>query len=123
MMSGLRSQRERMMTWVSLRSGVASRGRCIMDQAPHTHAMPTTANTRNLLLTEKLMIRLLHAGPRVVESRGASHLVLRIVGGGLFFRMLSRLLVSAGNRLRTGPHAAFSINQKIPCGHNLVCFR
>src|SRR3977135_275111 len=107
MMSGLRSQRERMMTWVSLRSGVASRGNCIMDQAPHTHAMPTRANTRNLFLTEALMMRLIIARPRVVESRGASHLLLGILGGRLFMRMLIWLLAGAGNHLRTGPHAAF----------------
>src|ERR1700730_15220980 len=107
MMSGLRSQRERMMTWVWLRSGVASRGRCIMDQAPHTHAMPTRANTRNLFLTEKLMMRLIIAGLRVVESRGGSHLALRIVGGSLILRMLTWLLLGAGKHLRTGPHAAF----------------
>src|ERR1700704_3250801 len=102
MMSGLRSQRERMMTWVSLRSGVASRGKCIMDQTPHIHAMPTRAKTRNLFLTEALMMRLIIAGPRVVESRGgASHLLLGIVGGSWFLRMLTLCLAGAGHHLRT----------------------
>jgi len=108
MMSGLRSQRETMMTWVSLRSGVASSGRCIMAQAPQRQAMPTRANTRNLFLTEKLMTRLIIGASRAVESSGTPPLMLRIIGGGgLFFRMLIRLLLGAGNHLRNRAHALF----------------
>src|SRR5690348_652210 len=59
MMSGLRSQRDRMMTWVSLRSGVASRGKCVIDHVPQMHAAATKAKMRNLFRTEKLMRRLI----------------------------------------------------------------
>src|SRR5438309_1123430 len=57
-MYGLRDQRDKMMTWVSLRSGVASSGRCVMDQAPQAQAAATSANTRYLFLTENSIIRL-----------------------------------------------------------------
>src|SRR5882762_152728 len=58
-MSGLRSQRERMMTWVSLRSGVASNGRCVIDQKPQRHPARTMARTRTLLRDEKSMMLLI----------------------------------------------------------------
>src|SRR5215469_5669641 len=64
MMSGLRSHRERMMTCVSLRSGVASSGRCIIDHAPQTQAPATNAKTRNLFRTEKPITRLIILAPR-----------------------------------------------------------
>src|SRR5260370_18430948 len=49
------------MTWVSLRSGVASSGTVVIAHQPATHAAATTAQTRILLLTEKSMIRLIMA--------------------------------------------------------------
>src|SRR6516164_8467406 len=64
MMSGLRSQRDRMITWVSLRSGVASSGRCITDQVPQRHAAATNAKIKYLLRTEKVMRRLIILPPR-----------------------------------------------------------
>src|ERR1700724_3187663 len=80
-MSGLRSHRERMMTWVSLRSGVASSGRFIIDQAPQKQAMATSAKTRNLFLTEKSMIRLIIAAPQcALEYGGTPYFFTRIPG-------------------------------------------
>src|SRR5256885_17034577 len=57
MMSGLRSQRHRMVTWVSLKSGVASSGKCIITQAPHRQPTATSERMRSLLLAQKPMRR------------------------------------------------------------------
>src|SRR2546429_2028154 len=57
MMSGLRSQRHRMVTWVSLKSGVASSGKCIITQAPHRQPAATSERMRSLLLAQKPMRR------------------------------------------------------------------
>src|SRR2546430_13511495 len=59
MISGLLSQRERMITCVSLRSGMASKGRRKPDHAPQRQAAASKANIRNLLLAENSMIRLI----------------------------------------------------------------
>src|SRR3974377_1118432 len=45
-----------MMTWVSLRSGVASRGMVTLAHQPATQAPAMAANTASLCLTEKSMI-------------------------------------------------------------------
>src|ERR1700741_5134750 len=79
MMSGLRSHRERMMTWVSLRSGVASSGRCIIDHAPQMQAAATNAKTRNLFRTEKPMTRLIILTPRSGIGCGL-YFVIQIFG-------------------------------------------
>ncbi len=47
------------MTWVSLRSGIASSGTCLSDQAPTTAAAATSSRTRNLFLSEKSMMRVI----------------------------------------------------------------
>src|SRR5215469_12819615 len=80
MMSGLRSQRERMMTWVSLRSGVASSGRCIIDHVPQIEAAATNAKIRNLFRTEKPIIRLIILVPRSGIGCGL-HFVIQIFRG------------------------------------------
>src|ERR1700675_532387 len=59
MMSGLRSHRDTMMTWVSLRSGVASTGRCTIDHAPQRQPAATKAKTNNLFRAENSMMRLI----------------------------------------------------------------
>src|SRR6266705_6991976 len=79
-MSGLRSQRERMMTWVSLRSGVASSGKCIIDHVPHTHAAATNAKIKNLFRTENVMSRLIIRAPRS-GIRGAPQPVVDVLRG------------------------------------------
>src|ERR1700740_1370686 len=79
MMSGLRSQRDRMMTWVSLRSGVASSGRCIIDHVPQRHAAATNAKIKYLLRTEKVMRRLIILPPRR-RVRSASQFFLQVLG-------------------------------------------
>src|ERR1700686_2347718 len=70
MMSGLRSQCESTMTWVSLRSGMASTGRWVMAHTPHAQAAPTKAKTRNLFRTEAPMIRLIIEAPRPARGNG-----------------------------------------------------
>src|SRR5512137_1669927 len=54
-----------MMTWVSERSGMASRGTFLSDHQPAAQAMATRANTKNLLFTEKSMMRLIIAFHRL----------------------------------------------------------
>src|SRR5438270_1594260 len=49
------------MTWVSLRSGMASSGSVIMDRQPHRQAKATPTNKRVLCLTEISMMRLIMA--------------------------------------------------------------
>src|SRR5215831_2807434 len=79
MMSGLRSQRERMITWVSLRSGVASSGRCIIAQVPQIQAAATKAKIRNLFRTENPIRRLVIRSPRSLAS-GHLHLAVSVPG-------------------------------------------
>src|SRR5882672_6014413 len=75
MMSGLRSQRERIMTWVSLRSGIASNGRRVADHAPQKQLAATRAKIRNLFLIEKSMIRLIiRASMRARNFREVAYL-------------------------------------------------
>src|SRR5579862_2315905 len=59
MMSGPRSQREYTITWVSLRSGMASRGMVFMDHTPAAAANNMSMNTANLLRAENSIIRLI----------------------------------------------------------------
>ncbi len=47
------------MTWVSLRSGVASRGSVTIAHHPAMQARAMVANTASLCSTEKSMIRLI----------------------------------------------------------------
>src|SRR3954462_12111014 len=68
MMSGLRSQREYMMTCVSLRSGIASSGSAFNDHQPPTQASAAQASTRNLCCTEKSMMRLIMTEARRIRS-------------------------------------------------------
>src|SRR5207302_1011839 len=49
------------MTWVSLRSGMASSGSVIMDRQPHRQAKATPTSKRVLCLTEISMMRLIMA--------------------------------------------------------------
>src|SRR5512134_1390788 len=65
-----------MMTWVSLRSGMASSGTRRSDQAPPTAAAPISRRTRNLFRTEKSMTLSITGGPP--RSRGLG--VLRRFG-------------------------------------------
>src|SRR5438105_3818283 len=58
-MSGLRSQREYTITCVSLRSGIASSGMCVIDHVPPATAAPTRRKIRNLLRAENSMMRLI----------------------------------------------------------------
>src|SRR5437660_12781613 len=57
MMSGLRSHRHRMVTWVSLKSGVASSGKCIITQAPHRQPAATSERMTSLVAAQKAMRR------------------------------------------------------------------
>src|SRR5947209_8125586 len=110
MMSGLRSQRDKMMTCVSLKSGMASSGRCIIDHAPHVQAAATRANTRNLFLTENSMIRLIiYASVRVHVARIEGLAERDMHGRGV----LIRIVHSRGRSLCRGAHAAFRIDQEI----------
>src|ERR1019366_3136236 len=76
MMSGLRSQREKTITCVSPRSGIASVGIWRMDHTPHAQAAATMKKIRYLLRTERairrsimLAIRLGHI-PRFILFAG-----------------------------------------------------
>ena len=73
MMSGLRSHRHKMVTWVSLKSGVASSGKCIITQAPHRQPAATSERMRSLLLAQKPMRRV--TGVSNVFSRAKSRMV------------------------------------------------
>src|ERR1700680_1020875 len=112
MMSGLRSQRDKIMTWVSLRSGMASRGRCIMDQAPQAQAAATSTKTRYLFLTENSIIRLIiRASVRAKKLCVGAYLhpcSMHIYGG------LIRVLLFRGRSQHRGAHAALGIDQEIP---------
>src|ERR1700730_2363087 len=134
-MSGLRSQRDRMMTWVSLRSGMASSGRCIMDQAPQAQAAATSAKTRNLFFTENSITRLsISASARAQKHREVAYLhsyicvpgraLLRLVErpaerwGSPVRGALVRVMRCRGRRQQRRAHAALRIDQEIPCNYN-----
>src|SRR6202035_3725154 len=131
MMSGLRSQRDRMMTWVSLRSGMASSGRCIMDQAPQAQAAATSAKTRNLFFTENSITRLsISASARAQNLCEVAYLHSCVcVPGGVLPRPLERpaerrvspvrgalvrVMRCRGRRQQRNAHAALRIDQEIP---------
>src|SRR5207244_8817231 len=80
-MSGLRSQRERIMTWVSLKSGVASSGRRAIDQAPQKQAAATTANTRNLFFVFAVVAAACfwRSEEHTSELQSPDHLVCRLL--------------------------------------------
>ena len=59
------------MTWVSLRSGRASRGTRFIDHQPATAAAATRAKTTSRFLTEKSMTRLIMIGGRPPVGRVA----------------------------------------------------
>src|ERR1700680_2510173 len=111
MMSGLRSQRDKIMTWVSLRSGMASSGRCIMDQAPQVQAAATSTKTRYLFLTESSMIRLIiRASVRAKKLCVVAYLHARFTHG---YGGLIRVLRFRGRSQHGGAHAALGIDQEI----------
>src|SRR5579864_440404 len=56
-----------MMTCVSLRSGIASRGNACMDHQPPMQANAVQTRTRSLCFTEKSMMRLIMTGPRGIQ--------------------------------------------------------
>ena len=56
------------MTWVSLKSGLASSGSVIMHRQPARHANATATSKRVLCLTEISMMRLI-MGDAAVDSR------------------------------------------------------
>src|SRR5215510_3426905 len=95
MMSGLRSQRERIITWVSLRSGVASSGRWNMAHVPQMQAAATKAKMRNLFRTENPMTRLVILAPRSGNG-GAPYPGVRVFVGILV--KLALALVRAKNK-------------------------
>src|SRR5512141_1139488 len=74
MMSELLTQREYAMTWVSLRSGIASRATCFKDHHPATEASATRIKTTILFLTEKSMMRSIIPG---LGHHLVSHVFLR----------------------------------------------
>src|SRR6516162_8632558 len=82
-MSGLRSQREYTITWVSPRSGIASTGMCSIDHTPHAHAIATSRKISALLRAEKPMSR------SIMSFRG---LVRRTHCHGRFLRRIVRRL-------------------------------
>ena len=59
MMSGLRSHREYTITCVSLKSGIASSGTFLIDHTPNAVANAVVRMTRNRLLAENSMMRLI----------------------------------------------------------------
>src|SRR5450756_1980217 len=81
-----------MMTWVSLRSGMASSGMVRIDQIPAATAKPNSANTTNLLCPENSMIRSIMAVPS--RSSGYSALEFRF-----------RIHQERAGRNNTFPHA------------------
>src|SRR5215471_15011275 len=72
------------MTWVSLRSGIASSGTVRIDQMPATTATVTSRNTTKRLRAENSMMALITAMPlmrrlrRPHPSRGCFELAFRI---------------------------------------------
>src|SRR5260221_4987580 len=115
------------MTCVSLRSGMASSGRCIMDQAPQVQAAATSAKTRYLFLTENSMIRLIiRASVRAQNLCEVAYLRrafrrVRLVRVERPFENsvthgyggLVRIMRFRGRGQHGGAHAAFRINQEI----------
>src|ERR1700746_861082 len=97
MMSGLRSQRDRMMTCVSLRSGVASSGKCIIDQAPQIQAAATNAKSKNLLRPEKPIIRLIILAPCSAVGCGL-YLVIQVFRR-IGFELVATLVRAERDRL------------------------
>src|SRR5262245_22027282 len=72
MMSGLRSHREYTMTWVSERSGSASRPMCVRLQTPRKSAAPVSVKTMNRFRAEKSMMRSIIDAPSVLVRRRGS---------------------------------------------------
>src|SRR5205823_10334902 len=68
-----------MMTCVSLKSGVASRGSVIIDHHPTKQANAIAASTRALCLTEMSMMRLIMAGVRRIQGQIMRRLLLEIL--------------------------------------------
>src|SRR5215469_14408827 len=111
MMSGLRSQRERMMTWVSLRSGVASSGKCIIDHVPQMQAAATSAKIRNLFRTEKPIIRLIILMPRSGIGCGL-YSVIQIFGG-VRLELIAALVRAESKSLAV-------VRLRVPTRHGLI---
>src|SRR5438270_13334153 len=84
--------------------------------------MATSAKTRNLFFTEKVMTRLIIAASRIVKTGGACHFSFCVIWSRYFFGGRAGW-ASAGYDLRAGAHTAFRIDQKISGGHNSVPVR
>src|ERR1700751_2812768 len=95
-----------MMTWVSLRSGMASSATRCMDHQPATQAANTSAKTTTLFSTEKSMMRLIMGasgrGRPGAEPHGiwvfiaVAFRVVAFVGHHAVDRILNRTVVNPG---------------------------
>src|SRR5215831_14893827 len=98
MMSGLRSQREKTITWVSERSGMASSGMCRTVQAAATSAAAVSNSTRPRLRALNSMMR----STMAASARGT--------GCGRF----------GGEGGERGAEARLGIDQEVRRGDDLV---
>src|SRR5574340_1590394 len=67
-----------MITWVSLRSGIAASGTDRIDQTPAATDAATRRNTRNRFLAENSMMRSIMFVPRGHRARRRAELAFRI---------------------------------------------
>src|SRR5579871_365430 len=110
-MSGLRSQRERMMTCLSLRSGVTSSGMLAIAHHPATQARAARAKTANLWRAEKSMTLLII--PVSVAPAGRFRSVQRNT-------LRHRQRAATGMRRRRWLQTAFRVNQKRSGRHDVL---
>src|SRR5580693_6301749 len=106
-----------MMTWVSLKSGVASSGNVRIAHQPAMHAIATVARTASLFLTEKSMILLITNRTLVFFQRFgriALKLFLTLRGAKIISRPVVCHRVSGlGRLLCVGLHPAARINHAL----------
>src|SRR3989338_336325 len=111
MISGLRSQREHMMTCVSERSGIASRGTCLIVQMESVTNTATNVNTMNLFLAENSMILSMKSPWRLLACCS------------LGFRwLLSMLMPASAHCLASRFESAFRVNQKVTAGDDNIAY-
>src|ERR1700757_76982 len=95
-----------MMTWVSLRSGMASSGTRSMDHQPAMQAASTSAKTTTLFSTEKSIMRLITGASRPVRRRVQPHGVRVFIA--VAFRVIVEIAFTAIRTEVVGDAAVFA---------------
>src|ERR1700687_5355837 len=116
-----------MMTWVSLRSGVASSGTVIIAHQPTRQPPTPRAQTRSLFSTEKSMMWLIMAGSLMAGRQIPLGILLKLVLATLRTEGVGRSAIRRGVARHLGfilvdIHAAggiFGCGGVIPCGRGL----